>query len=90
MTIQDQHQAPILKNASNAPKKGTKEEIESPTKRMTPMNQGKEIRERSTSPTMKTLKGTPHPRALTPHWRIVTAPATKGCTPRPLSTTMRG
>ncbi len=69
-------------------RKETRKKLTSPTKRMTPMNLRKEMREKSNSPTMKKPKGTPHPRALTPHQRIVTAPAIKGNAPRPLSMTM--
>ncbi len=61
-----------------------------PQERMTPMNQRKDTREKLFSPTMKKPKGTLHPRALTPHQRIVTAPAKKDCVPIPLSMTMRG
>jgi hypothetical protein len=57
---------------------------------MTPMNQRKEMREKSTSPTIKKPKGTLHPRAITPQWRIVMAPAKKSGVPIPLSMTMRG
>jgi hypothetical protein len=50
-TTHDQHQVSILKNASNAPKKGIEEKSTSLTKRMTPMNQRNEMREKLTSPT---------------------------------------
>jgi hypothetical protein len=62
----------------------------SPTKRMSPMNQRKEMRDKLISSTIKKPKATLHPRALNPHWRIMTAPAKKGCIPIPISTMMRG
>jgi hypothetical protein len=70
-------------------RKETREKLASPTKRMPPMNHRKKMRVKSTSSTKKKPKGTPHPRALPPHWRIVMAPATTGRAPRPPSTTMR-